>query len=167
VRSEPGQWAAVEYSASVLFPKDGLGVVKLLPLWVRQLAANAAGISLQSHLIGEDGIFSLPILSVTAAEEALEALVNAFRLGTTAPLPVAPRTALAYLKSKNSPISAAKKTFESSRFTLGEQDRSLYLRRAFPSFDALLQTEISGQNFTTLSTSLYQGLLDNARKTSA
>ena len=162
-RSAPGHYAAIEYYPSSLFttpPKRHA----LIPLWVRQLAANAAGIHLSSYLIGEDGIFSIPELASQDAERSLEALVKAFRLGYTAPLPVAPRTAFAHLSAKNDSSAPTRLAFEGQRKKLGERDRSLYLRRAFPSLSMLLTTQVGGEDFNSLSKSLYKGLLDTARR---
>ncbi len=118
----------------------------LVSLWVRHLAGSACGLCLTSVLVGVDGQLVLPPMSREAAQAVLARLVQAYAHAWLAPLPVACKTAWAYLqiqaananlppdKSPKDPHEAARVAFEGGQFG-GEWDQSAYLQRAFESYD--------------------------------
>ncbi len=124
----------------------------LVALWVRHLAGCASGMRLTSVMVGVDGAVAFPPMAGDAAHAVLARLVRAYTQAWVAPLPVACKTAFAYLqtqaanaslppdKSPKDPHEAARAAFETqpgSRFP-GEWDQSAYLQRAFASYDEVM-----------------------------
>src|SRR5690606_25182483 len=70
-------------------------------LWVRHLAANAAGIKLTSLVVAPDNIYRLQPLEANAARDHLTALASAWQEGLCYSLPLAPRTAFAWLDNRD------------------------------------------------------------------
>ncbi len=121
----------------------------LAGLWVRHLAACASGLTMTSVQIGVDGQVVFKPLSADAALAALGKLAQVYAAAWAQPLPVACKTAWAYLlaerqnqalvaagKSAKDPHEAARDAFEGGQRG-GELAESAYLQRAFASFDDL------------------------------
>ncbi|MDD2881354.1 MAG: exodeoxyribonuclease V subunit gamma [Rhodoferax sp.] len=121
----------------------------LVALWVRHLAGCASGLHLTSVVVGVDGQVVLPPMSADAAHTALSKLVQAYTQAWGQPLPVACKTAFAYLQTQaanaqlppdkppKDPHEAARLVFDTqpgARFP-GEWAQSAYLQRAFASYD--------------------------------
>jgi exodeoxyribonuclease V gamma subunit len=104
----------------------------LIAPWVRLLMACACGVPLQIVLIGRDATLTLSPLDREQALPAAQALLAAWLAGQQAPLPVAPRTALAWLSK---PDKAA--DVYDGGFRLTGEGREPCLAREFPDFDAL------------------------------
>ena len=121
----------------------------LVAMWVRHLAACASGLSLTSVMVGVDGQVVLQPMASDAAHTVLARLVRAYAHAWGQPLPVACKTAFAYLqsqaanasltpdKSPKDPHEAARAAFEGGQFG-GEWDQSAYLQRAFASYDEVM-----------------------------
>jgi exodeoxyribonuclease V gamma subunit len=121
----------------------------LVAMWVRHLAACASGLSLTSVMVGVDGQVVLQPMASDAAHTVLARLVRAYAHAWGQPLPVACKTAFAYLqsqaanasltpdKSPKDPHEAARAAFEGGQFG-GEWDQSAYLQRAFVSYDEVM-----------------------------
>jgi len=121
----------------------------LAGLWVRHLAACASGINLTSVQLGVDGQVRLGPLTAEQAQGVLNRLAQAYAQAWAQPLPLACKTAWAYLlaQQQNAALAAAGKTlkdphelaqqvFDGGRFG-GEMGESAYLQRAFASYDEL------------------------------
>jgi exodeoxyribonuclease V gamma subunit len=121
----------------------------LMALWVRHLAACASGLNVISVQLGVDGQAVLKPLASDAAWGVLNRLVQAYAQAFAAPLPIACKTAWAYLmaeqqnallqaagKPTKDPHDAALETFEGGQRG-GERAESAYLQRAFASYDDL------------------------------
>jgi exodeoxyribonuclease V gamma subunit len=123
----------------------------LVSLWVRHLAGCASGLQLTSVLVGVDGEVVLPPLSADSAHSVLSRLVRAYAQAWSQPLPVAVKTAWAWLQTQavnaqlppdkppKDPHAAARLAFETqpgARYP-GEWDQSAYLQRAFAGYDDL------------------------------
>ena len=123
----------------------------LVNLWVRHLAGCASGLHLTSVMVGVDGQVVLPPMSAETAHAVLARLTKAYAQAWRQPLPVAVKTALAWLhtqaanlqlppdKPPKDPHAAARLVFETqpgARFP-GEWEQSAYLQRAFASYDDL------------------------------
>ncbi len=98
-------WRMVAFRATKLKGAD------MLRLWVRHLAAGAAGLSVASvHVAGGD-IFTAPAVSQEQAAQILRDLVRLRMSGMSAPLPFFPRASLAYahrrFDTKNSDMESA------------------------------------------------------------
>ncbi|MDD5479165.1 exodeoxyribonuclease V subunit gamma [Rhodoferax sp.] len=120
----------------------------LTTLWVRHLAGCASGLQLTSVLVGVDGDVLLRPMPAPQAQALLKRLVQAYAQAWAEPLPVAVKTAWAFLqclaanaqlppdKSPKDPHEAARTTFETQpggRFP-GEWAQSAYLQRAFEGY---------------------------------
>ena len=70
---------------------------KLLPMWLRQLAAAAMGHPVGGYVVARDAIVELAPLEPAPAREVLAGVVRLWRAGMDAPLPVACKTALALI----------------------------------------------------------------------
>ena len=158
-------------TASVL-AKDG--VVhhdKLLDAWVTHLLANANALRLTSHIVGPDTTLMLPPLAAATAATHLDELCAALRAGMQSPLPIARRTAFAWLRieaanrdaapeKQKDPADAARQRYDHTdhRHGRGEVDDDACLARTWRDFDALC-----GAGFEHW-LHLYRPLLEAARK---
>jgi len=124
----------------------------LVGLWVRHLAACASGLNVTSVQLGVDGQVVVKPVASDAARLVLNRLAHAYTQAFAAPLPVACKTAWAYLmaeqqnallqaagKPAKDPHDAALETFEGGQRG-GERAESAYLQRAFGSYDDLAET---------------------------
>jgi exodeoxyribonuclease V gamma subunit len=139
-RNEAGQHGRLELVSGALADKDGkLRHEKLLSAWVIHLLANANGLHMQTRLIGADAQARLNALSPEDATAQLDALLAALHEGMQSPLPIARKTAFAWLQSPKNPVTAAKACYEGNSFAHipGEVGEDAYLARAWPSFEAL------------------------------
>ncbi|WP_266156606.1 exodeoxyribonuclease V subunit gamma [Dyella silvatica] len=117
---------------------------KLTSAWVIHLLANAQGIRMQTQLIAVDAQPLLRELSRADACAALDELLLALHQGMAAPLPLARKTAFAYLQAERDeedPLAAARLAYDgdAAGYRQGELQEDAYLARAWPRFDALLQ----------------------------
>jgi exodeoxyribonuclease V gamma subunit len=118
----------------------------LIRPWVRHLAACATGLELTTFQVGPDGIVELPPVPPAAALESLDALLRAWTQGMRRPLPLACKTAFAWLGNAEAPSAAAAKEYEGGYNYRGEMQQDAYLARAFPSFERLAAAD-EGQAF--------------------
>jgi exodeoxyribonuclease V gamma subunit len=118
-------------------------------LWVQHLAACASGMPLTCVQLGLDGEVVFNPLAQDNAMAILQRLVTVYLAAWQRPLPVACKTAWAYLQTQAKaeylaqtqpdkyppdPHEVARATFEGGRWT-GERNESAYLARAFVSYD--------------------------------
>jgi exodeoxyribonuclease V gamma subunit len=121
----------------------------LVGLWVRHLAACANGLNITSVQLGVDGQAVIQPLSADAARHILHKHAWAYASAWAQPLPLACKTAWAYLlaerqnqaladagKPTKDPHDAARDAFEGGQRG-GERAESAYLQRAFASYDDL------------------------------
>ncbi|MDE1169203.1 MAG: exodeoxyribonuclease V subunit gamma [Pseudomonas sp.] len=117
---------------------------RLTRSWVTHLAACAAGMPLTTAVVASDDTLVLAALSPEKAHEALGNLLLAWQSGMRQPLPVAVKTAFAWLGQPD-PVkaeAAARKAYEGDgQTTDGERRESTALARQFPDFDALVDSE--------------------------
>lgn len=114
-------------------------------LWANHLVACASGLHITSVQLGLDGQVVLQPLPQAQAMEILQTLVDTYLQAWQRPLPVACKTAWAYLQvlAKNAldpdkqkdPHEAARTVFEGGFQQEGEAGQSHYLARAFASYD--------------------------------
>jgi len=114
---------------------------RLVMSWIDHLVAQAAGYGVVTRYIGPDATIVLSPMDREDALRMLGTLVDAWREGMARPLPVAVKTALAWLLAP-SPDDAAKQAREAYApahdRAFGEIDGDPYLTRAYPTFDRLL-----------------------------
>ncbi|MDI1246382.1 MAG: exodeoxyribonuclease V subunit gamma [Rhodoferax sp.] len=120
-------------------------------LWVQHVLACASAMPLTSVQLGLDGQVIFGPLPQADALRVLQQLVSAYLAAWERPLPVACKSAWAYLqaqaqagrlavtdpdKEPKDPHEAAQAVFEGTRRG-GERDESAYLERAFESYDEI------------------------------
>lgn len=131
----------------------------LVKLWVKHLAGCASGLDLTSVQLGADGAVVLQPMPAAAACAVLARLADAYAQALIRPLPVACKTAWAFLQAERAnavllaqgkppkdPLEAARKVFETQpRASFpGEWEQSAYLQRAFDGFDDLVDGQPDG-----------------------
>lgn len=141
-------------------------------LWVNHLALCAGGLRATSVQLGLDGEVVFAPLAPAHALALLGELVQAYRLAWARPLPVACKTAWAYLqvqieadrlvqegsdKSPKDPHDAAQAVFEGGHQRPGEHPESPYLSRAFERYDDM------AHELPTWANQLYAGLAAHAQ----
>ena len=140
---------------AVLQGKEGEQVARahgVAALWANHLAACAGGAKLTTVLVGVDGEVVFQPLPADAAMAVLQTLLQACAAAWARPLPVACKTAWAFLQaqarlakaapdqpSSLDPIDEARKVFEDSHRFPGERTESPYLSRAFEDFSDIRQ----------------------------
>lgn len=117
---------------------------RLIPAWVMHLAACAAGYPLHSALVASDLTLLLEPLPQGQAAELLGHLLVARQAAMNAPLPVAAKTAFAWLAQgdPDKALAAAARAYEGDgQNNFGERSESLALARQFRDFAALCAEE--------------------------
>jgi len=123
---------------------------KLLGPWVRSLAVAASGVIATGILVGRDGTVTITPMLQEKAIETLNMLLSLWLDGMNAPLPLPPKTAIAYFNEKN---PAAQ--YEGGYMTRGEVDEPC-MARIYPDYEALTE---SGR-FEQLTREVYGPLLE-------
>lgn len=116
---------------------------KLIGHWITHLAAHLAGGPLASEIISKVGAVTLHPLTLDEAEAHLATLLRAWHEGMRRPLPLAVRTAFAWLKAASDRDKAnamAGAVYHGGYRQSGELETNPYLQRAWPSFDALVES---------------------------
>lgn len=132
---------------------------RFLAPWVNHLAAclTLDG-PVNSFLLSKAGDVSFPPLPKQQARDHLHDILTTWLEGLCEPLPVAPKTAFAWLdalpKGEDRAREAARTVFESAYQRSGEVDETPALQRAWPDFDRL----VADGRFTTLVNRLYRPL---------
>jgi exodeoxyribonuclease V gamma subunit len=157
---QSGLW--IGFGATRLLQKtDGkpkLRADKLIEPWIRSLLAAASGIEDRGLLIGRDAEVRIAPISSDAARETLSDLLRCWREGQHEPLPVAPRTAIAFVDTeKDAEADADEKAariYEGDDYGgVGEVEEPC-LARCYPDYDSLTG---SGR-FKDLAARIYQPL---------
>ncbi|HWX67134.1 MAG TPA: exodeoxyribonuclease V subunit gamma [Rhodanobacter sp.] len=137
---DSGRHRRLELLNGALLSSDGsLRYDKLIPTWIIHLVANANGLTMQTRVISTDARPTLRELSREEAAERLDQLLAALHAGMQSPLPIARKSAYAWLRSEKDPMAAARNCYEGNTFahSPGELGEDPCLARAWPSFDAL------------------------------
>ncbi|TDV46589.1 DNA helicase/exodeoxyribonuclease V gamma subunit [Pseudomonas graminis] len=117
---------------------------RLTKPWVNHLVACACDLPLTTALVASDETLLLPPLDKDTATRTLNDLLLAWHQGMQRPLPIAVKTAFAWL-GQNDEIkaeAASRKAYEGDgQNSKGERAESTALARQFPDFDALLGSE--------------------------
>jgi len=112
-------------------------VDKLIEAWIRSLLAAASGLSDRGLLIGKDLKVSFAPVDGELARATLAYLLVCWRDGQMQPLPVAPRTALAFIEAKEDPDEKAAIAYEGDDFHAYGESEDPCLARCFPDYAAL------------------------------
>jgi len=111
---------------------------RLLVAWVRMLAASASGVAVSGVIVGRDACVTVQPWPRAPASAALADLLQAWHeglYGSAAPLPLAPRTALALVQGARD-VAAVYEGSEYARARPGEGEEAC-LARLFPDYAAL------------------------------
>nr|WP_239535150.1 exodeoxyribonuclease V subunit gamma [Dyella kyungheensis] len=131
----------LELATGKLLQKGDLRYDKAINAWVIHVVAHAVGLHMQTRIIGVDGTLLLPPISTDDAVMCLNALLSSLREGMRMPLPIARKTAFAWLQNLDDPDKARKQAqlaYEGSGFgAVGELQEDAYLARSWPRFEAL------------------------------
>jgi exodeoxyribonuclease V gamma subunit len=118
---------------------------RLIRPWIVHLTASACGVPLTTALVATDETLMLAPLETAQAAAALRDLLLAWQNGMRYPLPVAVKTAFAWLNAEQDPAkaqAAARKAYEGDGVnSLGERAESPALMRQYPDFTALTARE--------------------------
>lgn len=123
---------------------------KLLGPWVRSLAIAASGVAAQGVLVGRDGVIEISPMPQDEAKNILSLLLTLWQTGMNSPLPLPPKTALAWLADKN-PSSQ----YEGGYMQRGDVEESC-MARMFPDYEALT----ADGSFEVLAQQVYKPLLE-------
>ncbi len=136
-------YVALEASALVDDKKRYRGD-KMIRHWVRHLALHVAVGRITTIVVSKKGMIELRPRDPAEALERLREIIEAWHDGMCRPLPLAVKSAFAWLRAFHNPAvdqdkayEAARKTYEPDFKYNGECADSAYLSRAWPSFDAL------------------------------
>ncbi|AIS18331.1 exodeoxyribonuclease V subunit gamma [Pseudomonas rhizosphaerae] len=132
---------------------------RLVRPWVLHLASCAVGLPLTTAVVASDDTLLLDPLPLDQARTALSDLLLAWQAGMTRPLPVAVKTAVAWLSQtdEEKALAAARKAYEGDGVTSnGERREAVALMRQFADFDALMDSE----EFEGWAQTLYQPMLE-------
>ena len=127
--------------------------------WINHLAACASGLNMSTALVASDDTLLLAPLDAKQAGDMLGTLLMAWQSGMSRPLPVAVKTAFAWL-GQTDPVkahAAARKTYEGDgQTTEGERRESAALARQFPDYAALM----ANKEFEEWCDALYRPLFE-------
>jgi len=138
-------YGCVVLEASALVGKDNhYRGDKLIGHWVRHLALHVAlGRGVTTVVISRKGRVEFGPRDPAEARQRLQEIVAAWHDGMRRPLPLAAKTAFAWLRASFAPQfdeakakKAARDAYEGN-FVQGELEQSAYLARAFPTFEDL------------------------------
>ncbi len=127
----------------------------LIPAWIRHVALAAHGYSALGYVVGRDKTVRLNPLVPQQAIETLQTLLSLWLEGMQRPLPVACKTALAWLREEDASI-----VYEGGYKRRGECQDDAALARLWPDF-AALRLDPDWERF---SKALYQPLVDWVRE---
>jgi exodeoxyribonuclease V gamma subunit len=127
--------------------------------WVNHLVACASGMAMTTALVASDDSLLLGPIEEGAALRILGDLLMAWQTGMRQPLPIAVKTAFAWL-GQTDPVkaeAAARKAYEGDGLnTEGERRESTALARQFADYDAL----VADETFPGWCDALYRPLLE-------
>ena len=136
--TDPAIWLELD-TRELIDRKGPAGVLshRLIAPWIRSLLCAASRLPDHGIVIGRDCVVRVRPSDADRARADLATLIDFQRQGLAEPLPVAVRTALAWVGSQSkNPTWAASQTYDGSEFTRGEV-RDPALARCFPDFQAL------------------------------
>ena len=122
-------------SSSLVNGNDQYRYDRLVRHWVRHVAHHLAGGPLTTLVLSKKGRVELKPLTREQAESWLNDWLEAWSEGMRRPLPLAVKTAFAWLQS-GAP-DPARAAYEGGNYQLGEVETDACLMRAYPDFAAL------------------------------
>ncbi|WP_250633258.1 exodeoxyribonuclease V subunit gamma [Pinirhizobacter soli] len=138
---DTGAMGLVTATPSALRRDKDLAADRLVGPWIIHLLAHAAGCALTSIVVGGDVTVAFDPMPEAHATALLAELSQSLREGMLRPLPVAAKTAFAFVlqESEEAGLDAARRCYDGEGdFVRGESAGDPYLMRAYPDFDCLL-----------------------------
>ncbi|MBV4550137.1 exodeoxyribonuclease V subunit gamma [Pseudomonas sp. SWRI102] len=132
---------------------------RLIRPWVNHLVACASGLSMTTALVASDDSLLLEPFEEPVARKLLGDLLQAWQSGMRQPLPIAVKTAFAWLGQGDldKAEAAARKAYEGDGLTFeGERRESPALARQYADFDAL----VADETFPDWCDALYRPLIE-------
>jgi len=132
----PSECVHIDLSVSRL--TGGKGEVRagrLIDAYVRMLADTACGRPRRLVRVGRDAVLTMEPLAQPRATELLGHLLDAWRQGMVAPLPIACDTAIGLVSGLD--IDKVVEIYEGAHASTAEVDRDPCLARVFPTYDEL------------------------------
>ncbi len=130
---------------------------KLLAHWVRSLAIAASGRLAQGVVVGRDGVLEIAPMEQDQAQATLSMLLRVWLDGMQAPLPLPPKTALAWVAGKDA--AGQYQGSPDSPQQIADVSEAC-LARVFPDFEALC----ADGRFAILAEQVYAPLLTWAKQ---
>ncbi|MEF2042179.1 exodeoxyribonuclease V subunit gamma [Pseudomonas aeruginosa] len=170
-RDASGRLARLQLLSGKLHEGRGFKWHSLVRHWLQHLALQRLGQPVSSVLVSQTGTLEIPPLPSERAGEYLDQLIDAWRQGMRQPLPLACRTAFAWLASGGAAepekaMREARKRYEGGFGMGGEVDASPALARVYPDFDRLLASgefaHWAGQLYAPLLAALGRGAEEQA-----
>ena len=137
--NDKGDLCLLMLTAQELHKKNKISFKSLMSHWVRHLTALASGVNLTTVIVGADAVLEIRSLLPEEALAILQKLVVSWYQGLQTPLPVAIKSAFAWLPKNE--LEHAKKAYEGDEWSYGEVTYDNYLHRFYPSFADLCATE--------------------------
>ncbi len=132
--------------------------LQLLGAWLRSLATAACGVQATGVLVGRDSVIEISAMAPEPARQTLGQLLQLWQQGMQSPLPLPPKTALAWQQAIADPGKAyrdARKQYEGDEQTRGDLEETC-MARVFANFEDLADDG----RFAALAQAIYQPLLD-------
>ena len=163
-RNAQGERAYLQLDSKKLCNDNSWRWQNLVRPWVRHLALQLSEPGCTTILVSLNGDVVFLPMAAQQAQEQLLSLLDAWVAGMREPLPVACKSAFAWLEEarkdgedNNAAFEKAREAFEGGYMRTGEADSTFALRRAYADFDQLRD---SG-NFPTWAKRLYGGLFNH------
>lgn len=160
-----GQHARVVLESSDLIKDNRYRHDKLIHHWVGHLGAHLVVGPLTTMVVGKKADVELLPLSADEASAHLARLLGAWAEGMCRPLPLAIKTAFAWLAQTAEPTQALAKVareYDGAFKKIGEVETNAYLQRTYPGFELL----VASGEFQVLAESLLQPLASGVLKKS-
>ena len=154
--AEPGPRVWLTLTASRLCTRAARPAVrpeKLVAAWVLSLVASACGNPLHGVIVGRDATVTVQPLPAADALAVLHTLLECWRDGMTAPLPLACKTALVMLAGGNAVLA-----YDGNTQSPGEVEEAC-LARLFPDYESLA----ADGRFATLAQQMFGPMLEWTR----
>lgn len=152
VDEQTNEYARIELLPGKIHSGKDLRWHRLLEPWMQHVLINAMAIPTQTLVIGQESSIAFAALPTAEAMQIALAWLDAWQQGLNAPLPIALKTAMEYLKSSSD--DKAKAVYEGTYNLSGEVQSNPALARQFASY-ADLQAD---GRFTVWADTLYSAL---------